>query len=313
MKNLLARWLAAVTRLFIQYAPSASLRVMAYDRIVRRYFLWRDLRVVALTRFGATFEGSLRDGIQNFMYFFGVHEPGLTKVFRMQLKPGDICIDIGANVGAHTLLAAHLVGSGGQVHAVEASPTIHARLLRNLARNDAGHVRTYNVAVTDVAGPVTVFMHGDQNSGATTIMADVAQDRHALAETEIQGLPLADILDADVIANARLVKIDVEGAEWLVLQGMRDTLGTMHEDCLVLMEINKDALAAMHRSIDDILELFGAHGFEAVEIANEYTAEFYARPPSRVLTGEPRRDADIIDVGFARPGLKARLLDADRG
>ena len=268
--------------------------------------------VTAVTRFGASFTAPIEDSIQFYMYFFGVHEPGVTKVFRMHLRPGDTCIDIGANVGAHTLLAAHLVGPKGTVHAIEASPTIHATLRANLERNGGSQVHTYNVAVTQTPGPVTVFMHGAGNIGATTIMDNVAAERRSIAETTVPGLPLAEILPAAAIEQARLMKIDVEGAEWLVLQGRRDLLPHLREDCLILIEINPGALAPFGKGMDDVLNLLASAGFQPFEITNDYSMEFYARPPARMLRAEPRRDRELIDVGFARPRLHAALLEADR-
>ena len=108
------------------------------------------------------------------------------------------------------------------------------------------------------------------------------------------------------------MKIDVEGAEWLVLQGMRDLLPRLREDCLILIEINPTALAPFGKGMDDVLNLFAGAGFQPFEITNEYDMEFYARPPARMLRAEPRRERELIDVGFARPALRASLLEADR-
>jgi FkbM family methyltransferase len=78
-----------------------------------------------------------------------------------------VVIDIGANVGAHALLAAHLVGPTGRVHAVEASPRIFAMLQEDLRLNGASNVMEYNVAVSDVAGSVPVYVHDESNLGGT--------------------------------------------------------------------------------------------------------------------------------------------------
>jgi FkbM family methyltransferase len=195
---------------------------LIWYHVLRPYILWRSLPTIAVTKFGANIEGDLLDVIHSYLYFFGVWEPGITGTYIHHLRPGDVCIDIGANVGAHTLLAAQLVGLQGQVHAIEASPTIHRRLIRNLELNNCPQVRTYNVAVTDSTGPVTIYLHDAWNLGATTIMVDESKRLPSTSEAVIGGRPLSAVLPIEAIKAARLIKIDVEGAEWLVLQGMRD-------------------------------------------------------------------------------------------
>lgn len=310
MKSRLARLLAACARIYMQHLPFRAGKQFLWDHLVTRRLLWRDFQVEAHTRFGAVIEGEMQDGIISNLYFFGVHEPGLTLVFQTLLRPGDVCIDIGANVGAHTLLAASLVGAQGEVHAIEASPTIFARLQHNIARNHADQVRLYNVAVTDKAGPVTVFLHGARNSGATTILQDVADERAAGSEATIHGDTLDAILPADAVARAVLIKIDVEGAEWLVLQGMRALLPRLRPECVVLIELNDDALARFGRTAADVMALFAETGHVPFEIANRYDPAFYFATP-RVLVRSPGARADgIVDLGFARPEIVAGLLAA---
>lgn len=322
LKDRLARMLCATASTYFQSAPFALGKPYLWNHVVRPYLLWRDQPITAVTKFGAVLEGRLHDAIHNSLYFFGVWEPGITRIFQTQLRPGDVCIDIGANVGAHTLLAAHLVRSNGRVHAIEASPTIYQRLTRNLELNHLHQVTPYNVAVTDQAGPVTVFLHDATNLGATTIIASAASRRATTVEVVVDGRPLSGIVPIEEIKAARLIKIDVEGAEWLVLQGMRDVLPTLRPDCLVLLELNPEALAQQGRIVDDVVGFFGAYGLLPLEIENSgprldpRRPEFYDRRPYRVLSPEVgSRAADggpTIDLGFAQPALRDALLQADR-
>ena len=169
--RLALRGACAGLRMMFHRARFPRLQLWMWDRVVRPHILWRSFPIEARTRFGARFEGGFPDAVHSAVYFFGVWEPAVTRLYHDALRPGDIVIDVGANVGLHTLLAARLVGATGRVHAIEASPWIFARLLRNLAANRAANVRAYNMAATAVAGPVSVYLHDETNLGGTTIIA----------------------------------------------------------------------------------------------------------------------------------------------
>ncbi|HUN43156.1 MAG TPA: FkbM family methyltransferase [Acetobacteraceae bacterium] len=278
---------AAAIRCYIQNCPWRFGKVWVW-KVIWKYITCRSLEISARTRDGLVFVGSFPDSIHSFLYFFGVWEPAITAYLRSALKPGEVFIDIGANVGTHSLLASRLVGAFGRVHAIEASPFIFNRLCGNLQRNGATNVRAYHVAVSDRSGPVPVFLHDERNLGGTTIVAAEAALVHAMQEQVVEGRQLHDILPREEICAARLIKIDVEGAEWLVLNGMRELLPALRPDAELLVEVNTRALAAFGASFQDLRAMFATAGFVPFQIANLYTPEFYVQsPPAPVpLRGE---------------------------
>jgi FkbM family methyltransferase len=312
MKDWLVRTVSAATSWYFRVMPFGFGKHFLWYHVLSPYVIRRSLPIRATTRFGAMLDGELPDVIHSYLYFFGVWEPGITRVFQRHLRPGDLCVDIGANVGAHTLLAARLVGTEGRVHAIEASPSIYRRLTHNLEINRVGQVVPHNLAVTDKAGPVMIFLHDIQNLGGTTIMAGEAISRPTSSEVTVEGLPLTAILPGADISSTRLIKIDVEGAEWLVLQGMLDVLPVLREDCLILIELSAQALLVQGQTITDVVALFASYGWQPFEIANPYQADFYFRSHGRVLRSNIREDAELIDLGFARPELRDALLAGDR-
>jgi FkbM family methyltransferase len=311
MKIWLVRLICAITRRYLRLTHFAVGKQFIWYHILRPYVLWRNLRLVAVTKFGARLEGELPDVIHSYLYFFGVWEPAVTRTYCHHLRPGDVCIDIGANVGAHSLLAARLVGVQGRVHAIEASPTIHRRLTRNLQLNNYPQVTAYNVAVTDTAGPVTIYLHDAGNLGGTTIMVSESRSRPTTNESVIDGRPLSGIVPIEDIKAARLIKIDVEGAEWLVLHGMRDVFPLLRHDCLILVEVSREALAVQGVGVRDVIALLGQYGWEPFEISNSYAPDLYFRPPGRTITPDIRLDASLLDLGFARRSVRDALLQAD--
>lgn len=70
-----------------------------------------------------------QDLIQRYLYLFGAWEPHLTGWLRRRLRPGDGFVDVGANIGVFSVLAARLVGESGRVVAIEASADVHRRLV----------------------------------------------------------------------------------------------------------------------------------------------------------------------------------------
>jgi FkbM family methyltransferase len=178
--------------------------VQYYDvgyRIYMRGYGWMRPTTTARTIFGARFRCDRADFIQRRLAFFGLFEPNLTYFARSVLKPGDIFIDVGANIGYYTILAAAQVGPAGKVYAIEASPTTCDLLRANLALNDLRNVIAVNMAVTDTECRVRIKSVDSRNIGTNQI------ERVDGAEADtVPGRPLADIVAPD-LDNARLIKM----------------------------------------------------------------------------------------------------------
>jgi FkbM family methyltransferase len=299
-EDMLLRLGCAGLRRYFQAAPWRFGKQWLWDRVVQRHLAWRSLPIEAQTRFGARIAGRFPDAVHSHVYFFGVWEPAITALYRATLEPGDVVVDIGANVGLHTLLAAQLVGPSGRVHAIEASPHIFARLKRNLAANGAHQVQAWNMAATDRPGEVPVFLHDERNLGGTTIIAIEAAKAGSPLETMVAGLPVGDIIPKSDLLAAKLIKIDVEGAEWLVVQGLRAVLPLLRADVAILVEVNQTALAVLGGSLDALLAIFAEAGFTAYEVANAYDGAFYIGPAPGLPQPLTRRDFTTADLLFRR-------------
>jgi FkbM family methyltransferase len=257
-----------------------------------------DLDLKATTQFGSRMHIRFPDTIQSFVYFFGIWEPAITAYLTQTLAPGDIVIDIGANVGYDTLLASHLVGPEGMVHAIEASPYVHHLLTENLALNQTANVTTYLAAACASFCTVPVYLHDKCNLGGSTIMPAVAGRRAVTLEATVPGRPLTAIVpEADIIA-ARLIKIDVEGAEWPVVQGFADLLPHLSSHTELLIEVSAEGLADHGVSTASFVDLFRRAGFSPYVIGNRYSVDIYLEPAATrpvPLTGE---DFDQLDILF---------------
>jgi FkbM family methyltransferase len=141
------------------------------------------------------------------------YEPHVTAVLEREIKPGSTFVDIGANMGWFTLLAA---GVAGQVIAIEPNPTNVQLIYRSLLANQYENVRVVECAVTD--RPNLLRLNFLRSNGSVAAI-DNASDA---AFTIVQGQPL-DALLRDV-ERVDVIKMDIEGHEPVALRGMMQTL-----------------------------------------------------------------------------------------
>jgi len=149
--------------------------------------------------------------------FRGSMEPGATKLFCSLVKPGDVVVDVGANVGLYTLLAARLLRGSGRIYSFEPTPRTYRILKDNLQVNgflELGSIKLHQLAVTDRAGLARLATF-TADCGHNTLFRDGEAD----GEVDVTTISLDEALCAE--KQVDLVKIDVEGAEPLVLKGMQ--------------------------------------------------------------------------------------------
>jgi FkbM family methyltransferase len=197
---------------------------------------------VVRTRYGFRYKADLGDWLGQYVYLTGVYEPPTARVIAELLQPGDTFIDVGANSGFFTLLASHRVGPTGQVFSFEPVPSMRKRLLENISLNAMSNISVHDVAVSNTEGVLPLFEGPEGHKGISSL-------RHidnSATTIEVKTVPLDAF--SDTFSAVSLVKIDVEGAEQLVLEGMSNILKEDHPN--VVIEITDDYLQAFgHNAI----------------------------------------------------------------
>jgi FkbM family methyltransferase len=169
----------------------------------------------------------------------GYFDLGVTRFLERFLRPRMIYVDVGANIGVYLLLAAKSVGAAGRVVAIEALPRLCPFLVDTLAMNglfDRALILPF--AAADRDGEL-VFHDFARYPGDSTASAEVAR-RHERRFSErpqtlsVPAKTLSAMLSEAAIQSADLIKIDVEGFEWEVLQGARDFLSAQQKIALLL-------------------------------------------------------------------------------
>lgn len=275
---------------------------LLWHKFVYPYLAWRDIQFETVTESGHVVAGSLSDIIFRHIYFFGVWEPAVTNYLRGALKDGDIMIDVGSNIGVHTLFASSCVGATGTVHAVEASPTIFHRLSKTLERNAITNVIAHNATILATRRPVSIFMHDSTNFGATTVMQHrVEKDIAAYtSETTVQGEPLVDVVGESALRSARVIKIDVEGAELEVLQGILPYAKYLHNDVSIIVECTSDSLLLGGLTKQGFLSLLADHGLYPMELPHTFSAKEYLGKSDVSLHATCLFESDQVDLVFRK-------------
>jgi FkbM family methyltransferase len=275
--------------------------------LLRVWAWWRGpLNVQATTCYAARFQCQLPDMIQLYLYVFGVWEPDLTQFIHQRLQPGDTFIDVGANIGYHTLLAASKLTEGGRVVAIESSPKIYQLLQASLADNGSPScVRTVNQAAAESVGTLPLYSGPDKNIGLSTTVGS----RGLPSEGEIPAAPLADLLETPEIETARLVKIDVEGAEVAVLRGMQSFLERCPDEVEIVVELSPSWWTDRSQSPQEVLQPLIDVGFHVYELANNLWPWRYLWSSQ---VARPRRIRSPLTKPVKRLDLVLSRVDAER-
>jgi FkbM family methyltransferase len=270
---------------YIRYFPVHAGKPFVWSRIVEPYFAWHPRPFRARTVFGFSIDGDSSDLIQQWLYYFGVWEPWLSTFVRRRLRPGDTFVDVGANIGYYTLVGATIVGDSGRAVAIEASPSICARLARNVSANRADNVRIVNAAALGHRATMKLYRGNSANCGQTTLI----EPGQGELECEVQAAPLHELLTDAELQSARLIKIDTEGAEYSILSGF-DGITRLRRDAELVVEMHPAYLARRGESVAGVLQVMEAAGFVPYVLGEELWAAGYLsgtsfQPPRRLDAG----------------------------
>jgi FkbM family methyltransferase len=214
------------------------------------------------------------------------------------LKPGMTFIDIGAHVGQYSLLASAAVGRAGDVHGFEPHPELYRVLRRNLRRARASNASAHRVALADRDGTRDLFLQPFDNPGATSLRPDgLAGERRV----RVRATTLDGYLRAKEIPRVDLIKIDVEGAERLVLAGAAATLDA-NPDVVLVIEFLRSRAERFGHAIEDLEADLRASGFHLFAITRQGL-----RPYERV------GDLSVNVVASRRLGAIVRHLPNSHG
>jgi len=251
-----------VARMYFSYFPIEK----------GKWFLWQlfNSRCTPCTpaviecplKYGISMRLNTGDKLDYFIYYWRCWEPNETWLIRKILRPGDTFVDIGANIGYFSLIAGKIVGAKGQVHAFEPVPSTVEKLRHNVAINKFTNIMIHDYALSDKEGSVRINQLLEHNPGMNSMRADVSGTGRFW---DIPSKPLDRVLaGSDPI---KLVKIDVEGAEMLVLNGFRKHL-TAIDAPAILCEVTGSYLRSLGSSPEELFNFMNELGYRGYLLDN---------------------------------------------
>lgn len=278
-KRTLARW-------YFTYFPLEKGKWTVWVKLRSGLNIPANTEVVR-TKFGFQMKIDPKEHIDKFIYFWGVWEPNETWLMQQLLSPGDVYVDVGAHVGYHSLLGSALVGASGEVHAFEPVPPSLELLNEHLQMNGVKNVRVYPNAVADKAGKVRIGKPGGTGSQNNTLRVDPDSQDY----WEVDAVTLDDVLPPD--KPIKYLKVDVEGAEWLVMNGFKKHLEKQNPP-YILLEFNDEWLKSLGGSSERLYDLMISYGYKAHDCRN---LRFTPIPREKL----PK--SGLIDILFANKEL----------
>jgi len=215
-----------------------------------------DLRIPALSRPLQLYVHGEQDRfVSRRLREHGIWEPYETSLVLTLLRPGDVFIDVGANVGYFSVVAASVVGAQGAVFAFEPDPD-NCRLLRaNAKLNELDdRITVVEAALSDAAGPGELFLSAD-NLG----------DHQVYAGNESRSsVPIA-LLDGGKYLAGRLqridlLKVDTQGSEYQVMAGLAPLLTGLARPPRIIIELTPHSLRQAGASGRALIELLATLG-----------------------------------------------------
>jgi FkbM family methyltransferase len=192
-----------------------------------------------------------------------VYEPHVTAVFRRYLAPGMTVVDVGANVGYFTALASSLVGPEGRVLALEPNSENCRLILLTILANRADNVELLPIAAAAARGWNYFSAHVGSNGG---FIGSTDEDLRDGRGTVVASFPLDDLINGPV----HFMKLDVEGAEGLVMAGAQRLLSDHRP--IVVSELSSEMLERVSRvTVADYVRAFTERGYSVHVLSPDST------------------------------------------
>ena len=261
-------------------------------KLVRRISFWRTGSVELN---GLTFYLQPGDTyLTEYVLDWGSYEPTQTKLFRSTIKPGDTFVDVGANIGWYTVIACKLVGETGRVIAFEPDPTSFGFLARNVEANACGNVTLEQKALSNAEGTVELFI-ATEHLGLHRIY-DLGDDRESVS---VDAVPLDSYLEGLDESSVNVIKIDTEGAEGVILEGMTQTVED-NRGLKVFLEYDPHNLRQAGYDPSELFRRSQNQGFEFHAISEGQERVFPVSTEAALLEAQAD-DPSILNFYLERP------------
>lgn len=201
--------------------------------------------------------------------YFGSYAPLVIAAMKKHLKPGDVFLDVGANIGYLSAVAAGLVRVQGQVHAFEPVPAYFDRLERLAELNPRHTIVANSCAAGETSGPCTIYV--THEPGQNTMVPSYKKTLEIEATLQVPVIRLDTYIAARHIPRVALIKIDAEGFELPILRGLQGYFDASAHRPAIICEIAPRAYALMGNKLSDLSDYMSSCGYTSYDMIDGAT------------------------------------------
>jgi FkbM family methyltransferase len=191
-------------------------------------------------------------GLVPSLLVYGVYEKYESELFKKLIKPGMLVVDIGANIGYYSLIAAKLVGNNGRVYAFEPEPNNYNLLVKNIKINNLANIIPIQKAVSNKRGNIKLFLDKVNLAAHSFSENNIPIQKEGFVEVE--ALTLDEFFE-NTTKNSKVdfIKLDTQGAEGLVVEGSTGILSSNNLKIVMefwpygLKNMGTDPLRLLHK------------------------------------------------------------------
>lgn len=236
---------------------------------IRRYYFsylrnyarrHRDLDLITTITRGITMNLTLKDSVQYMLFIDDIYEPNETSLWLKYSKRASTIIDIGANVGYYSLLAAS-VNKTATIIGFEPISKTYNRFVENIEINRYKNITAVRNAVSNTSGKIRINIGNENNWGMSSInQHDYLSDLYE----DIESITLDEYVKNSNINVIDLIKIDIEGAEFNALLGMRNLLEV--KSPIIFLEVLEQHLSKQNISLKRVFTFLWDFGYKSYTI-----------------------------------------------
>ncbi len=201
---------------------------------------------------------NLSDHVQSRIYFFGAYEPIEAFLFTSLIKPDSHIVDAGANIGFYSLVSESFLGQQGMIYAFEPVPHNYNQLLKNIELSQSSNIKVFKKGLWNKTEVLEFSLDAEMENNAGSFTLGNVQNAREKVKCEVTTLD--SLVQEKQISKVDLIKMDIEGAELMAIEGAQQTIDQFRPS--VLMEINQGACQRMNYSSSKIDKIFLQKGYK---------------------------------------------------
>jgi len=242
--------------------------------------------------------------IQQQLFWYGYYEKELGDLLKKTVKPGDVFLDLGANIGYFSLLVANNSPSV-RVISFEPVASLFQNMNDNISLNNIKNISTVNAAVGEISGEEELFVSAPDNLGMSSFHQP---ENYSGNKERVKVVSIDDWFKTSRLPKIDLIKLDIEGSELGALKGMKGVL--QKEKPILIVEVNPETLSMFNLKPSDIYDYLKQLNFEGFLILEggrlKYLSQAEIKQTTNVLFIHHHKLNDYEKIELLPPVIASR-------